>query len=187
MTLTKADTFIRVGASGSYQAEVEVGHLVITSGVVRTEGLTKDYVSSEYPAVSSYEVVMALVEAAEKLDHPYHVGITRSDDSIYMGSGVPVRDYLQEEHTAIRDYWIKTNVLNVERETSTIITLSNLFGFRGGAVLRIGRNMITGIGEKKYPYSIDRAILTGLEGAKILSQMDEDKERAGKKWWFPSI
>jgi len=188
ITSTEADTFIRVGASGGYQPQVNPGDLVISTGAVRTEGLTKEYVSPEYPAVANYEVVLALVEAAEKMGFPYHVGVTRSDDSLYAGSAVPVNGYIQREKEEERDYWINAGILNVEREISTILTLSSLFGRRGGAVCRVGRNMLTGkTGEEKTPYDLERAEKTALEAVVVLNEWDQKKEKSNKKWLSASL
>lgn len=78
-----ADTFIRVGTCGGYQKHQRIGDIAITTGAVRWEGTTRQYVPIEYPAISTPEVVMALVEAAERIKVDYHVGITKSGDSLY--------------------------------------------------------------------------------------------------------
>ncbi|OYR79068.1 uridine phosphorylase, partial [Halorubrum sp. E3] len=61
------DTFIRVGSCGAIQPEMEVGDLVITTGAVRQEGTSDEYVREDYPAAADGEVVSALVAAAERL------------------------------------------------------------------------------------------------------------------------
>ena len=62
-----AETFIRVGSTGSIREECKCGDLIISTGAVRLEGTSKQYVRAEYPAVASYDVVASLVEAAESL------------------------------------------------------------------------------------------------------------------------
>ena len=52
-----AHTFIRVGSCGSLQPEMHIGDLVITTGAVRLDGASKDYVIPEYPAIAHYEIV----------------------------------------------------------------------------------------------------------------------------------
>src|SRR5512137_316875 len=47
-----ADTFIRIGTGGSLQREVGLGDLCITTGAVREEGTTRQYVPLSYPAVA---------------------------------------------------------------------------------------------------------------------------------------
>ncbi|PSQ52068.1 uridine phosphorylase, partial [Halobacteriales archaeon SW_12_67_38] len=84
-----ADTFLRVGSCGAIQPGMAVGDLVITSGAVRQEGTSEEYVRAEYPAAADDRVVAALVAAAERLDYDYHVGVTASTDSFYAGQGRP--------------------------------------------------------------------------------------------------
>ena len=71
-----AETVIRVGSCGAIQAEAAVGDLVITTAAVRQEGTSDEYVRTDYPAAAHGEVVTALVTAAERLDHEYHLGVT---------------------------------------------------------------------------------------------------------------
>jgi uridine phosphorylase len=74
------DTFLRVGSCGAIQPEMDVGDLVITTGAVRQEGTSAEYVREDYPAVADHEVVAALVAAAERLGYDYHTGVTMSAD-----------------------------------------------------------------------------------------------------------
>ena len=91
--LSPEGVFIRVGTSGSANDRVRVGDLVIASGAVRSDGASREYVDAGYPAVASPEVTLALAEAATRLGHSHHVGITRSNDSLYAGQGRPVLGY----------------------------------------------------------------------------------------------
>ena len=62
-----ADTFIRVGTCGGIDLDVQSGDVVIASGAIRFEHTSMEYAPIEYPAVANYEVLSALVEAAERL------------------------------------------------------------------------------------------------------------------------
>jgi uridine phosphorylase len=73
MEYSEASTYIRVGGSGGISDKVKPGDIVISSGIVRDEGMTRAYIDAAYPAVSSYEVVLAMVEAAESLGISYHL------------------------------------------------------------------------------------------------------------------
>ena len=84
-----AKTLIRVGSTGSIQKDITVGDLIIATGAVRLDGTSKQYVRAEYPALANYEVVLALIEAAESLGVKYHLGIIASTDSFYTGQGTP--------------------------------------------------------------------------------------------------
>jgi uridine phosphorylase len=75
------ETCIRVGSCGGIQPEMALGDLVITTGAVREEGTTSEYVREDYPAVVDDRVVAALVTAAERLGHVYHLGLTVTTDA----------------------------------------------------------------------------------------------------------
>lgn len=179
-----ADTLIRVGSTGSIQPEIELGDLIITTAAVRLEGTTKQYVRIEYPAVASYEVVAALVEAAETLGYRYHVGITATTDSFYCGQARPgYKGYWQSWMNSLIPDLQKARVLNFEMEAAAILTLASLYGLRAGAVCAVYadrvRNRFAVKGERE-------AAKVACEAVKILSEWDKAKEQKGKKWWHPS-
>ncbi|MDP4030813.1 MAG: uridine phosphorylase, partial [Candidatus Beckwithbacteria bacterium] len=128
-------TFIRVGTCGSLQPDMHIGDLVITTGAVRLDGASKDYVIPEYPAVADHEVVGALIAAAKKLKVKYHVGITASTDTFSVGQGRPaVNDYLPSHKANIFEDMQKAGVKNFEMEAGCLLTLGSLFGVRTGAI-----------------------------------------------------
>ncbi|QQM31629.1 nucleoside phosphorylase [Martelella lutilitoris] len=142
---TDCTTVIRIGGCGAWSPKVGVGDIVISSGAVRDEGMTKAHVRAEYPAVADWQVVGAMKAVADEVGHPYHIGITRSGDSEYCGWGKPgPGGYLQEDHKQIIDYWSRAGVLNTDREAAAILTLCSLYGRRGGAVCSVGDNVVTG-------------------------------------------
>ena len=99
--------------------------------------MTKAYVTPNYPAVCSYELVTSFVKAAEDLKYRYRVGVGRSQDSEYLSTGHPsVGSYFQAEHLNIVDYYNRAGVMYCDRESAAIVTLCSLFGRRGGAVIR---------------------------------------------------
>lgn len=179
------DTFLRIGTSGTQRADVNVGDVIITSGAVRDEGLTKEYISSTYPAIANYELLVAMIESAEVLKLDYHVGITRSSDSIYCGQGRTANGYIPATQERTVEYWRNAGVLNVERETSAILTLPLLFGARGGAVNVACNSSVTQ--KVGVTQGIDDAIRVGLDGLAMLAKWDKLKEKAGKKWWYPGL
>jgi uridine phosphorylase len=180
-----ADTFIRVGSCGAIREEAAVGDLVITRGAVRQEGTSDEYVREDYPAVADHAVVAALVAAAERLDHDYHVGLTCSTDSFYAGQGRPGfegfeasgSDDLVGDHRA-------ANVLNFEMEAATILTLANLYGLRAGAVCTVYANRVTGEfrteGERK-------AAETATLAAHLLARMDDRVDESSADAWHAGL
>lgn len=137
--------------------------------------MTKAYIPAGYPAVSHYEVVGAMVEAAKTLGAPYHVGVTLSVDSDFVGGGRPgVGGYLQPWNIEIAGIYNRAGVLNGDRESAAIVTLSALFGRRGGSICSVADNLCTG--EKfeaggGHEFAIDIA----LEGCAVLNRLDQEK------------
>ncbi len=185
MQYSDCDTFIRLGTSGTQRDDLAVGDIVISSGAVRDEGLTREYIAPQYPALSSYEVMLPMIEAAQEAGLHYHVGITRSNDSIYCGQGRSVKGYLPHSQAPVVEYWVNAGILNVERETAAILTLSELFGARGGAVNTICNSSVTqNVGVSQ---GVQDAIRVVLEGLATLAKRDEAKEAAGQRYWTPSL
>lgn len=133
-----ADTLIRVGSCGAIQPEIDVGDLVITTGAVRLEGTSKEYVQLEYPAVADYRVVAALAAAAEELGYSYHLGVTASTDSFYAGQGrAGFGGYRSPEGAQQLETLQEAGVSTFEMEASAILTLAGLYGLRAGAVCTV--------------------------------------------------
>lgn len=179
-------TFIRVGSTGAIQRNIRCGDVIISTAAVRLDGTSNCYVIPEFPAVASYEVVMALITAAEELGIiNYHVGITATTADFYAGQNrcspaghIPLMDNLMPMLQ-------RAGVLNFEMETATLYTLAELFGLRAGAVCAVYANRCTdefdaGAGE-------ENAIRIANEAVKILSSWDATKRRRRKRWLFPSI
>lgn len=176
-----ADTFIRVGTTGALQDYIRLGDLVISTAAVRMDGTSKSYADPEYPAVASYDVLLALVEAAESLGVRYHVGITASSDSFYVGQGRPgFRGYLPQKWKGVEHRLRELNVLNFEMEASTLFTLSNIYGARAGAVCAAIANRVTD--EFDPQAGIVDLVRVANEAVKILYEWDKLRELRGKKY-----
>ncbi len=181
-----ADTFVRVGSSGSIQRDVKVGDVVISSAAVRLEGTSKQYVRVEYPAAANHEVLLALIQAAEKLGYRYHVGVTASTDSFYLGQGRPgLKGYTQSFAKEIMLDLQAARVLNFEMETAALFTIAGVYGFRAGSVCAVFANRITG------EFGVGAGEMTSAEIAteavKILARMDAAKKKQKKKHWHPGL
>lgn len=184
---TSADTFIRVGGFGGMNAKVRPGDVVITSGVVRDEGMTSQYIPTSFPGASSAQVVLALAQGAEDLGIPFHVGVTRSTDSDFVAGGRPAaRRYFQPSHLDIVETWSQAGVLNGDRESSAIITLAALFGLRGGSVCSVADNLVTG---EKFEAGAghSKAQDIALQGVAVLHEMDLAQEASGSDHWLPRM
>ncbi len=180
-----ARDFIRVGSCATLKEDIQIGDLIISTGAVRLDGTSKQYVRPEYPAVASYEVVMALVEAADSLDLDYHLGITASTDSFYLGQSRPgFNNYVQSWSTTLIDNLQKANVANFEMEAATLFTVAGIYGFRAGTVCAVYANRV------KDEFAVkgeDAVINCGNEAVRILAEMDEEKKSNSKKYWMRTL
>lgn len=178
-------TFIRVGSTGAIQEKVNCGDLVISTAAVRLDCTSNCYVMSEYPAAANYEVLLALIEAAESLNMlNYHVGITATTADFYAGQSRPTKGFSQEMEDLL-PILKKARVLNFEMETATLFTLSSLYGLRAGSICAVYANrcrnqFMEGAGE-------ENAIRVANEAVRILNEWDKMKQKKSKLWFFPSL
>ncbi len=180
-----ASTFIRVGSCGAIQPEIDLGDLVITSGAVRQEGTSKEYIRAEYPAVADHEVITALVAAAERLGYDYHVGLTMSADSFYTGQGRPgFEGYEAPGSDSLLEELRRANVANIEMEAATILTLAEIYGLRAGAVCAVYANRSTGEFRTE---GDERAAETASLAVALLAKMDRIKREQGVDVWHAGL
>ncbi len=178
-------TFIRVGSTGAIQPKIACGDVIITSAAVRLDYTSNCYVMPEYPAVANYEVLLALIEAAEHLDiKNYHVGITATTADFYAGQNRPTQRGTSGMTNLLPELQ-RAGVLNLEMETATLYTLSNLYGLRAGAVLAVYNSHTTN--EFKPGAGEENAIRIANEAMTILNKWDSKKRRNGKRYLFPSL
>lgn len=187
MEYTDCSTFLRVGTSGGISEKVKVGDCVITTGVFREDGTSRAYIADGFPAYCHYEVVNAMVQAAEAQHIPYQLGVTACMDSDFVGNGRPsVGGYLQPDNINKLGTYNRAGVMNTDRESSILVTMCNLFERRGGAIFDVTDNLLTG--EKfQAGAGTEDSLKLALEGIAILHQMDLQKAAAGKENWFPGI
>jgi uridine phosphorylase len=140
---TGTDTFIRVGTSGGIADGLARGDLVITTGVYRRDGTSRSYVPDTFPALSHLEIVSALTEAVKKYRRRYQSGLTLSVDGFYSENKIieggliksmsHLGFMLSGTENTLEDAK-RLGVKNIEMEMGTVLTLTTLWGIRGGGV-----------------------------------------------------
>lgn len=137
-------TLIRVGTTGSLWANIKVGDLIIARGAVRLDGASSNYAPLGYPAVPHPDVLNALITASESLGVRYHVGLTASTDSFYVGQGRPgFNGYLPSWLRGIINDLKAIKVTNFDMETATVLTMANVYGLRAGSIMAVVANRET--------------------------------------------
>ena len=188
LAITERPTFIRVGSCGALQPEMRLGDLVVSTGSVRLESTTSFFVHDGYPAVADHQAILALIEAAERLGHRAHVGLTATAPGFFGAQGRPIPQ-LPIRYPDLAEEMARQRVLNFEMEASALMVLAGLAGCRAGVVCAVYAQRTTGefvTGEAK-----DRAeaacVETGLEGLRILAEMDRQVRESAADRWRPSL
>ncbi|MFA9516252.1 nucleoside phosphorylase [Halopenitus sp. H-Gu1] len=159
------ETFLRCGTCGALQSGIEIGDMVVATGAAKEEGTSKRYESPVYPAVPDYDVLTALVNAAEANDEDVHVGPIVSDDAFYNEG----QDFV--------DDWEDANLQAIEMEAATLFALARRKGLRAGAICTVDGNLVEGTqkgadsdGElpEKARNNVERAIKLTLEAITAL-------------------
>jgi uridine phosphorylase len=183
LTALGAHTFLRAGVTGSLQPEVACGDLIIASGAVRMDKTSEQYVSLEYPAVADFEVLAALIAAAQKHGFRYHVGVGGTSSSFYCGEGTSgYQGYRHSAMDTIAADMRAARVYDWDTETATILTLASLYGLRAGRVNAVVDDPETGTYN---PIGEEKAIRTALEAILILAAWDEEKKKTKSRYVLP--
>lgn len=173
-----ADTFIRVGSSGSMQPNVHTGDIAIVTASIRDEGTTSHYLPLDFPAVADVDVVCALREGAKKLGLNYHLGVSQSKDSFYgevERKRMPMANHLKERW----DAWVAGGAVCSEMESAALFVLSSIYRKRaGGAMLVINESELAETaletpGKHMAEFDADSVIRVGVEAIKILIEQDK--------------
>lgn len=159
------ETLIRIGSCGALQPDIKLGDLIIGNGAVRDDGTSLTYIENSYPAVPDTEVLISLLESANKLNYAYHCGRIRSHDSFYT-----------DREEEIDNYWAKAGILGSDMESSALFVIGGLRNLKTASILNVvvesngklddGINSyvdgesITALGEKKEIITVLEAIVS---------------------------
>ena len=109
--------------AATLQPEIALGDLIISTGAVRLESTTSFFVHDGYPAVADYEAVLALIEAAERLGHRTHVGLTATAPGFFGAQGRPIPQ-LPIRYPDLAEDMARQRVMNFEMEASALLVLA---------------------------------------------------------------
>ena len=152
--------------------------MVIATGAIRQDGTSREYAPIEFPAVSDPEVLIALIQAAEKLGVRNHAGVVQAKDSFYgqhSMSRMPIAGDLQAKWEA----WKRLGVLASEMESGTLFVVADALDVRAGACFSVVWNQErAALGmDSKDPsaenHDTELAIKTAIEALKILIKKDK--------------
>lgn len=179
------DTFLRLGTTGGLQESIRCGDVIISTGAIRWEGASGAYAPPEFPACASYELVLALIEACERLHLTYHLGISASTASFYAGQSRPAFGGYEGVNADRVERLHAMGVTNFEMEAATVFTLCSLFGLRAGAACVVIADRFR---NEFRPDGADAVLASlGAEAVAALATHDGMKAAAGKRWYYPSL
>jgi uridine phosphorylase len=188
LALVDKPTFMRIGSCGVLREDIALGDLVISTGAVRLESTTEYFVHEGFPAVADYRAVAALVEAASRLGHTAHLGITATAPGFFGAQGRPIPQ-LPIRFPDLADEMARQGVVNFEMEASALLVFATLAGCKAGVVCTAYAQRTSGefvVGEAR-----ERAeaacVDTGLEALSLLAEMDEAVHAQGALHWRPSL
>jgi len=131
-----ADTFVRVGTSGSMQVHIKPGDIAIVSGAIRDEGTSLHYLPMEFPAIADLDITQALKDAAVGLGKNVHVGVSQSKDSFYgqhAPDRMPVARQLHDRWAA----WIGGGAICSEMEAAALYIVASVLRVRAGGLMMV--------------------------------------------------
>ncbi len=172
-----ADTFVRVGTCGGIDLDVQAGDVVVATGAIRYEHTSMEYAPIEYPAVANYEVLTAIVEAAERLNKNTHVGVVQCKDSFY-GQHSPAKSPVSYELLQKWEAWKRLGVKASEMESAALFVVADALKCRCGSCFHVLWNQereAAGL-DQKMTEDTSSAIEVGVEALKILIERDRKKK-----------
>jgi uridine phosphorylase len=140
-----AKRFIRVGSCSTLWPGPRPGDSVICTGAVRLDGASENWAPIQYPAVADFRVVSAMVEAAERLNLPHHVGIGATTTCFNEGQARPdMNGYLPPRLAELHEELVMRGVLFYSMEEATLFVWCTTHGdYWAGAVDAIYGNRHT--------------------------------------------
>ncbi len=168
-----ADTFIRVGTCGGIKLDVQAGDVVIATGAIRHEGASREYAPIEFPAVSDYQALSALVDSAREMGYRWHAGVVQCKDSFY-GQHDPSRMPVSYELLHKWEAWKRLGVVASEMESAALFTCAAALGVRCSSAFHVVWNQerdAAGLPQEE-SHDTSSAIKVGIEAVKRLILAD---------------
>jgi len=145
----------------------------VATGAVRMEGTSREYAPIEWPAVPDYQVLTALVQAAQALGKHWKAGVVQCKDSFY-GQHSPHRMPVSFELEQKWEAWKRLGVLASEMESAALFTVAAARNVRCGSVFHVIWNQereAAGLDQKE-SHDTSAAIEVGVEALKLLIAQD---------------
>ena len=177
LTMSGADTFIRIGTCGGMQLDVKSGDVVIANGAIRMEGTSKEYAPIEFPAVADIRVTNALIQQPRNWK-VLHVGVVQCKDSFY-GQHSPERMPVSYELLNKWEAWKRLGCLASEMESAALFVVASHLRVRAGSCFLVMANQERekeGL-ENPVVHDTDMAIRVAVQAIRNLIKADQKAEK----------
>lgn len=154
---------VRSGTAGGIQPEVVDGAIVVATGAVRADGVSHQLVPTEFPAIATPELTIALKAAAAQTGLDVHSGIVLTGDMFY-----PSEVIVGVDHHA----WQRAGIVAVEMEAAALFVIASLHGIESGAVFAIDGNPLAAKDEAMDGYDPYREIVTQAVDGALTAALD---------------
>jgi len=135
LRFTKCKAVVYSGAIGALQENIRIGDIIVPTGAVRGEGVSKYFIEENYPAVADYGLTKIL---SNTLDQTYR----KCDINIHH---VPIftTDSFTAETPEFLEQWKSNDLLGIEMETSVMYVLGSLFAMKIASFHVVSYNPVT--------------------------------------------
>lgn len=154
---------IRSGTAGGIQPEVVDGAIVVATGAVRADGVSHQLVPTEFPAIATPELAIALRGAAQDTGLDVHTGIVLTGDMFYPSDVIPGIDHAM---------WQRAGIVAVEMEAAALFVIASLNGIESGAVFAIDGNPLAAKNDSMDDYDPYREIVTQAVDGALTAALD---------------
>jgi uridine phosphorylase len=164
-------TIVRIGTTGSIQADVRPGSVIVSHAALCRQGAADDIAPVEYPAAADPFLTVMLAEAASALGIEHRVGVTASVDTFFEGqerSSSSANPHLLRSVVGMTDEYRNLRILNYEMEAGFLFKQALVYGLAAGCVLAVIAQRTTGeqVVMDVKDEAIDHAIAVAVEGAR---------------------
>ncbi|MCF8230830.1 MAG: purine-nucleoside phosphorylase [Bacteroidales bacterium] len=131
----KANSLIRIGTCGSFQADVKVKNIILAMGASTDSAMNRPvFGGADFSNLADYYLLRKAEEDCRKKDLPHAVGNVLTSDHFYVEEN-PVEYYKK---------WIEYGILAVEMETAALYSLGARHEVDTLSILTVSDNLVTG-------------------------------------------
>ncbi|MCF8309652.1 MAG: purine-nucleoside phosphorylase [Bacteroidales bacterium] len=131
----KANSLIRIGTCGSFQADVKVKNIILAMGASTDSAMNRPiFQGADFSNIADYYLLRKAEEYCRKKGLPHAIGNVLTSDHFYTEEN-PVEYYKK---------WIEYGIKAVEMETAALYSLGARYEVDTLSILTVSDNLVTG-------------------------------------------